>query len=358
MLSVSPAHLLRTIALGFALFAAPGTPARALVINVTYDSTILSRDNAAAIQTAFETVVQHFETAIANPISVNLHVAWGKVNTTVMSPARVGETRVNAVGFYNFATTRAHLIAGGVTAPLPTTDPTGRNLFLIPTAQAKALGMTGITIPAYDAYIGFSSVHAFRQFDTGVSPLVAYDFMGVAAHEIEHALGRVSGLIGTSPVFGYAADMFRYTAPGVNSFVYNTPTGASPPATPAYASVDGGTTVLGVYNDATTGGDRVDWKAPGSTRNAQNATLETGKEYCLSTADRRLMTGLGYAFTDAAASLYIGGEDCAPFGASLAAITDFPLTEMVDAPEPAALGLLALGATSLGMIRWRARRRP
>lgn len=143
-----------------AILALASHAAQALTINVTYDSTITGRANAAAIETAFESVVQSFEAAIANPITVNLHVAWGRVNTTAMAANNVGETRVSAAGsFRTFAQARDFLLNGGVTATLPMVDPTGTNRFLIPTAQAKALGMTGFTAPTYDAYIGFSSTY-------------------------------------------------------------------------------------------------------------------------------------------------------------------------------------------------------
>lgn len=338
---------LRAIALGAALSGLMIAPANAMLINVTYDTSVTTNANATAIQSAFESVVQHFEAAFANPIQVNVHVGWGKVNTSNISAGKVGETRVStAGGFKTFAATTAALVAGGVTAPLPAFDPTGTNRFLIPTAQAKALGMTGFTVPTYDAYIGFSSTYAFKQFDNAISPLLAYDFAGVAAHELEHALGRVSGLIGATPVFGYAADLLRYSAPGTSSFSYNAA---------AYSSVDGGTTSLGTHNNSPSGGDRIDWSSPGSTRNSQNAQLETGKNYCLSTADQRFMTGLGYVFTDDADALYFSGDDCAPFGAALASIAPFP-SAVVDVPEPATLGLFGLGAATLGLLHRRARR--
>ncbi len=338
---------LRATAFGAALLGIALSPAHAMNINVTYDSSLTGQANAAAIQTAFETVVGYFEAAIANPIDVNICVGWGKVCSNSMGGGNVGETRISSAGTFNYATTVANLLAGGVTATLPLTNPTGKSL-IMPMAQAKALGMTGLPTPTYDAMIGFSSTLAFKQFNPLVSPLLAYDFMGVAKHEIEHALGRLSGLLGATPLIAYASDIYRYTAVGVNSYSYSAA---------AYASVDGGTTVLGTYNNSPSGADRVDWKAPGTTKNAQNATLETGKDYCLSTADQRLLGGLGYKFTAAAANLYVSGADCAPLGADAAAFAAFPLS-LTSVPEPTTLALLAAGAVSLGVIRRRRRGGP
>jgi hypothetical protein len=331
-----------------ALAALAAMPAHALTINVTYDSTITSRTNAGAITTAFETVVEHFEAAIANPFTVNLHVAWGKVNTTAIAAGNVGETRTNAQGsFRTFSALRTLLTDAGVTTSLPTTDPTGTNRFLVPSAVAKALGVTGVTYPTYDAYIGFSSTYSFAQFDTSIAPALTYDFDSVAQHEIVHALGRTTGLISASPIYGMAADLYRYSATGVSSFSYS---GA------AYASIDGGATRLGTLNNGASG-DRADWLPSGTRNDAQSAQLVSGREYCLSTADQRLLTGLGYTFTASAAALFLPGDDCAPVGADDAAVAGFALAggSAAAVPEPVGIGLLLAGIASVGVLRRRSR---
>ncbi len=331
------------------LGAVAATPAQALTINVTYGSTVTSRGDSAAIQAAFESVVQYFENAISNPVTLNITVGWGVVNTTPVAAGNVAETRFTSLGsFYTFANARALLTNAGVTATLPTTDPTGTNRYLIPSALARVLGVTGVTIPAVDAHIGFSSVYSFSQFDHSINPALAFDFTSAAKHELEHALGRVSGLIGTSPIYGSLADLYRYSAPGTNNYSY---TAAS------YASVDGGVTKLGTFNTVT-GGDRVDWVASTSGNDAQSTPLSPGREYCLSTADQRFLMGLGYTFTNAASSLFISGPDCAPVGADDAAVAGLTLPPAntpapSGVPEPAGLALLLAGLSSLGLVRRR-----
>ncbi len=332
------------------LVTVAGPAAQAMTINVTYDASITARPNAATIQTAIDDVTQQFEAAIANDITVMVHVAWGKVNTTPLAAGDVGETLVSATGFYSFAQVGSFLGATGAT--LPAANPTGTNRFLIPTAVAEALNIPGVSYPAYDAYIGFSATAPFAYDDTAAIPALSYDFKGIASHEIQHALGRVTGLFSTSPIYGSAADLFRYTAAGTNSFTYDTPVGGAP----AYASTDGGVTSLGTYSDQTTGANRADWQSPTGTANppnAQNGLQATGVDYCLSTADQRLLAALGYEFTADAAALFLSGPGCAPAGASPAAYAAFPVAAPVGAPEPGTLALLTAGSATLGVLRRR-----
>ncbi len=342
--TLGPAGLLMLACLA----AAPD--ARALTINITYDSSITSLGNAATVQAAISSVAQQFEAAVANNITVNLNMAWGKVNTSALTSGDVADTVVNAFGFYSYAQVKSFL--SGTAGTLPTADPTGTGRFMIPQAQAKALNLSGVSYQSVDAYIGFSNTAPFAYDDSVAIPALSYDFKGIVSHEIEHALGRVTGLLSSTPIYGYAADIFRYSAPGTNSFTYNTPTGT----TQAYASIDGGVTKLGTYADQATAGDRSDWNSPTGTTNppnAQNARQVTGVDYCLSTADERLLTGLGYSFTAYATSLFQSGSSCAPSGAVPAAYAAMPASSPVNAPEPASLGLLAAGVATLGALRRR-----
>ena len=67
-------------------------------------------------------------------------------------------------------------------------------LFAITNANAKAIGLLPGTAPAIDAFITFNSTIDF-DFDpsNGITPGTT-DFVGVATHEIGHALGFISGV--------------------------------------------------------------------------------------------------------------------------------------------------------------------
>lgn len=136
-------------------------------------------------------------------------------------------------------------------------DDSNNNRFLaVNTANAKALGLLGVTASP-DAEITFSSSFSwdFDQSD-GVGAGLQ-DFVGVAIHEIGHALGFVSGVDDVDYFIGnpinldsYAVfstlDMFRYSSVGN----LNLAAGAA-----AYFSLDGGLNSLGSFSTGTVHGD-------------------------------------------------------------------------------------------------------
>jgi hypothetical protein len=141
-------------------------------------------------------------------------------------------------------------------------------------ANAKALGLvTGGT----DAEINFSNTFAFDFDPTNGIAAGQYDFIGVAIHEIGHALGFVSGVDDfdysgdyTGPVdnawWGYGLDMFRYSANGGG--LSNGPIIDLTPGTASYFSIDGGQSAFlnGFFSTGENFGDgnqASHWKAPG-----------------------------------------------------------------------------------------------
>jgi len=146
-------------------------------------------------------------------------------------------------------------------------DVSGKNLannskLRIHRANAKALGLLGAADNSVaDGLITFSSDFGFDfDPDDGISAGL-FDFVGVAAHEIGHALGFASGVdivdyfalpngpqasmdidLGEYPIFS-VLDLYRYSAESAALGILDLAAGS-----PAYFSLDGGTTAIAPFS--------------------------------------------------------------------------------------------------------------
>jgi len=141
------------------------------------------------------------------------------------------------------------------------------------TAGLEADGVTNCILGTSGCYNGVITITNGGGFYFPSSPSAAppspppylVDFYSVVEHETDEVLGTVSciGTIGGAPydqcnpgtTDASAADLFRYSAAGVRSFL-DTADGTS-----AYFSIDGGVTDIADYNNSPNGEDYGDWLA-------------------------------------------------------------------------------------------------
>lgn len=252
---------------------------RAPVINLIWDESI---DLApVAFKQAVQYAASFFDALITSPVTINIEIGWGEARDTALETGLLGEAYVTTGLFRSFAdygsALAAHNTSPIIQSALDNLADPGRQVF-VPGAQAKAIGLLAGDATLTDGAVGFAAnpdLYAYDPANRAVASKI--DLIGLAQHEITHALGRVSYGWGTT---GF--DLYRYSAPGV---------WATAGAGSTYFSLDGGQTNLGTFSMT---GDVADW-GPAMATDAQAAFLGTGIAFDYSETDIAALNALGYA---------------------------------------------------------------
>jgi PEP-CTERM motif len=232
-----------------------------VTITATFDSSITSLPNAAAIEGAIDSAIGAIEAAVSSPNNIavtvdfqNMSSGLGQSNTTFYN--------VSYYDYYNalkaVATTPAQLTAIASLGAAPTSESsvnpvTGTTQMTITSAEGRNLGFN---TPGGSGPGGtFDSVVSFNTSLTSPPNGLAgnYGLQAVATHELDEVLG-IGGSgsnLGNGNTIG-DLDLFRYSAPGVRSY--------STSAATSYFSIDGGNTVLSYFNQEA-GADYADWSS-------------------------------------------------------------------------------------------------
>ncbi len=378
--------LATTAALGLAITAsAPAAAQTKIVLNdiggVTGSPAELGFKIAASYWESVLTsnVTLHFDVGFAHLGENILGGTSSNVLTNVSTSAYYGALAANASSPLD-ATALAHLAplsgTGSVSALVPayakpaTLDgvadtgtrltPDGKaisNTMALSTANAQALGASAASV---DAVIKFSSDFAFDFNPTNGIKAGTADFIGVAIHEMGHALGFLSAAddfdysVGTgfktdNYWWAYALDMFRYSGDGELNWAFDQP---------SYFSIDGGETVFQGKDYFSTGENNGDgwqashWKANNTCSNyvgVMNPYTCGGQMDVVTSADLALMDAIGWNVNvDVLAN---GGYKFTTRDVAKAWVAAGG-----SVPEPASWAMLILGFASIGgVMRYRTR---
>lgn len=217
---------MKTLLLGSvaALAIAVASPAHAIKINLNFNAGAgLDAETAAQAEAGFKAAASFWEAHFTDPITINLDVGFQS-----LSPGVIGQTGSSSAAV-NYATIRDALKADSKSrrdksatdnlveddslsfftntlgtledGPGLSFDSADNSVFSlvdnfaldVNTANLKALGFGGLD-GVVDGSVTFNSDFTFDFDRSDGIDADAFDFVGVAAHEIGHALGFVSGV--------------------------------------------------------------------------------------------------------------------------------------------------------------------
>ena len=207
-----------------------------MIINLVWDAAALSAPQS--FRDALVRAANIIDATFTDPITLNISVGYGdlsvngQVQDTLTGGSAEGGPSTDA--FNNFTAVTSLLVRSvdpGVTGALdllPSSSLAGQANIDLYTAQMKALGLMSGTDGGIDGAVGFSK---------SISSSV---LVGVALHELTHAMGRVTSDASTATIF----DLYRFTTPGTHLV------GHGSTAPPAYFSLDNGQTNLANYGQS------------------------------------------------------------------------------------------------------------
>ncbi len=283
---------LRSVAAA-AIFASLGQAAHAqLVITGTFTSNFntVFGSNAAAAQAAWNYAASQFSANFTDPIHINISVdgvsgssVFGQSNTFLNSTSYAN---LRSLLVADAKTTDDNTSVGG-SGSVTAADPvSAAHTWWTSRAEAKAIGLISDDM-SNDGTTKFGAGFAWNFSTSNRAVAGQYDFVGVCEHEISEVMGRLGlsgGQIGNNPNSYSVVDLFSYTGAGARGL---TAGGGE------NFSIDNGTNLLKLYNNALSNGlDTRDW-APG-TNDSFNQFSGSGVVNDISDVDLREMDVIGY----------------------------------------------------------------
>ena len=309
---------------GAAMFMT-STSANAAVINLIDEGGVAG----SQAEVGFKIAALYWGSVLSNDVTINLGVGFQPLPVNVIGStlstrtdysAAAWERRVNATKSNSTLDQMAVLpklnADGGATFITSGVDADGNDdtslkqvvlgnsvsskTLFANTSVLKAIGAIGANNPVIDGNVTFSSDFAFDFNPSNGVNRDAFDFLGVAIHEIGHALGFVSGVdfldyygapkgpgagqlgysLNDTSIYS-ALDMFRYSKDPSNLVYGKDPELDLSVGTDSYFSIDGGKTALfgntfstGAYNGDESQASH--WKDTPGTTFAQACTTQLG----------------------------------------------------------------------------------
>jgi len=206
------------LAAAMAMTMGMAAPAQALLINLT------STGNASA-DAGFQAAANFWQGVFVDPITVNITAAFYALGTNVLGQAN---SSLMGTSFSSIKTALAADATSADDAIMVAGMPAGSSYskylngtltdggaahvqsgvtdVRLTTANAKALGLYPANFATQDAQITFSSLFSFDFDQSDGIGAGQIDFVGIAIHELGHAMGFISGVDMLDMYFGGTTD--------------------------------------------------------------------------------------------------------------------------------------------------------
>ena len=267
----------------FGILALTSLDAQALTINGIFGSGVTSSE-----QTAFNYAAAQIESLFSNNITLNIDVQ-GLSGVSYLGAASSNLTLFNTSSYSQIAYA---ISSNDSQATLPSAISfSSTNYIAMTTAEAEALNLVSNNPYITAGTFSFNTAYQYATDPNNQAVSGAYDFIGVAEHEITHLMGRIPGLDSTlsnNATFLTPLDFFRYTNPS------GTPVFSPTSSSNAYFSINGGVTNLGTFSSSS---DLSDWTSANAA-DPLNAYTNSGTNTgTLTATDIATMQALGYTLT-------------------------------------------------------------
>ena len=218
----------------------------------TFDSSITTNPNAAAIESGINADISALQSLISTPLTVT--ITFESVNNGLGGSS----TWVAAEPYSTFRSDLANQAspssfdnAALQSLPATSTNPVnGQTSVRLSLPLLRATGEAGVPPDGNDSTISLNTP-IMNLSRTGPQDPNKYDLQQVAMHEIVEVLGAGGGGSALSSGQVGSLDLFRYSATNTRSFTTN-------PNALAYFSINSGSTNRGYYNQDGIG-DYADW---------------------------------------------------------------------------------------------------
>lgn len=325
--------------------------AQALVINFTYDPNMDARALAG-----FQAAANRWTNVLHDDVRVNLNIGFSELPTGVLGSTGSTQGTISYAGFRQAMIadaksgtdmkaiaklpagpclsvmmngTNANPAGTGSAETFVDNDCDANNSTVRMTwANARALGLVPDSDTRSDGDISFSSLFAWDFNPADGITAGAFDFIGVAAHEIGHALGFISGVdtLDLNRTGNFSDALFTYISPAdlfrcsPESKAAGADIDWAADSRTKYFSLDNCTTTLTTFSEGRTHGDGQQashWK-DNLGIGILDPTAARGERLEISAMDLKLFDAIGW-----------------------------------DVPEPASIALFSLGAAALAGTRRR-----